>query len=312
MPYIFGSEYPTYKIFSYYGFQLVLSLVELTTFYYQNVKFETNMELFQTETPKVKFITANSDTYPVVLNSQHPDQAILAENEMSAWTCALYSLGANVTPPIIYQFQVWRLFTCQFLHNNFKHFWTNCLSRILFWASLTNMIKNSNIKARQQIFYYFVSGVFGNIVSSFFLPVDLSIGSSSSVFGLVGMNLSLIVYFKFFLNANLNKNLYVLLVQIMIITILSFFGQCDHFAHMGGFISGFILFLNYLITHQNSIKNTQSNNIVSTLYYVLLLQIISGILIHFLRLIGNDEYELLSIVDMGCDTYFFNQTSVRF
>ena len=304
---------PTLKLCKSNSFLQLITILELIVFYYQNVQFKSNLENYNNETLGVKFMTVNGDFLPDVMNSQNTTEQLLVDNQTTAWTCALYNLGANVTPPIIYQYQFWRLFTSLFQHNNFKHFLTNCLSRVLFWLSLASMVKYSNIATYKLVSYYFLSGILGNMVSSIFLPVDLSIGSSSSIYGLLGMNLSLIFYIYAYEKYGLNRNLQALLAQIVFITTLSFFGLCDHFAHIGGFISGFILLLNDLITQKTdnkTCKNSQYNFIVNWLYTLLLLQLLIVFFMHLFRVTGKDEYELQSLIDMGCDRDIMHKQSI--
>jgi len=85
---------------------------------------------------------------------------------------------------IIYNYEIWRLFTSLFLHGDIMHLFSNMLAMLIFGATVENNPQISNIK---YILIYFVSGLIGNIFSLILLPLNvISLGASGAIFGLIG------------------------------------------------------------------------------------------------------------------------------
>lgn len=86
---------------------------------------------------------------------------------------------------IIYEYEIWRLFTSMFLHGDTLHLFSNMIALLIFGASIENNQRISNIK---YLIIYFVSGLIGNLFSLFLLPIDaISLGASGAIFGLIGV-----------------------------------------------------------------------------------------------------------------------------
>ncbi|XP_057774937.1 RHOMBOID-like protein 3 [Salvia miltiorrhiza] len=85
-----------------------------------------------------------------------------------------------------------------------------------------------------------LSGIGGSILSSIFIRNTISLGASSALFGLLGAMLS-----ELFTNWTIYTNkavaLYTLIVIIAINLAVGILPPVDNFAHIGGFLSGFLL-----------------------------------------------------------------------
>jgi len=86
---------------------------------------------------------------------------------------------------------------------------------------------------------YFLSGVFGNILSTLFLPQTISVGASSSIFGFVG-----VLFVDLVQNWKVLRSPWMNLIALLATTLVSFViglaPYIDNFAHIGGFIEGLI------------------------------------------------------------------------
>ena len=121
----------------------------------------------------------------------------------------------------------------------------NAITRAIFIYNIRNLLKLNKI-----IVIYCIGGIFGNLVSSFWYYLDISIGSSSSIFSIIGMNFSMLLYNRIFVkekSTHIFERL-MLLIQIGVLVMMSFFGEStDICGHLGGFIAGSIMFHRELI-----------------------------------------------------------------
>ncbi|KAK6117095.1 hypothetical protein DH2020_049140 [Rehmannia glutinosa] len=136
----------------------------------------------------------------------------------------LQNLGALDWNKIVHQNQAWRLITCIWLH-----------------AVRVGLI-------------YLLSGIGGSILSSLFIQRNISVGASGALFGLLGAMLSeLFTNWTIYTNkvcaaaTSLNKQeltaaaLFTLIVIIAINLAVGILPHVDNFAHIGGFMTGFLL-----------------------------------------------------------------------
>uniref|UniRef100_A0A0A8XMU5 RHOMBOID-like protein n=1 Tax=Arundo donax TaxID=35708 RepID=A0A0A8XMU5_ARUDO len=160
----------------------------------------------------------------------------LSENPLLGPSSAtLQKLGALAWDKVVHEHQGWRLVTCIWLHAGVLHLLANMLSLVLI-----------GIRLEQQFGYlrigiiYLVSGVGGSVLSSLFIRNNISVGASGALFGLLGAMLS-----ELFTNWTIYSNkaaaLVTLLVVIAINLAIGILPHVDNFAHIGGFLTGFLL-----------------------------------------------------------------------
>jgi len=148
--------------------------------------------------------------------------------------CSLYQLGAKYTPDIVLRFQFQRLFLPIFLHANFVHLLMNVFfqMRIGFWVE-------KYFGTLKMIVIYLVSGVGGNLLSAFLDRQNLSIGASTSVFGIFG---AYGCYFAYnWNNMGPGRNLNLLLYLFFVVVNFSFslsVKSIDMGGHLGGYMVG--------------------------------------------------------------------------
>ncbi len=82
-----------------------------------------------------------------------------------------------------------------------------------------------------------LSGIGGNLASSIFLPEQISVGASSSLFGIIGM-----VFIITLKTWTVLEKPFRTLIVLVLVTLLNFvvglLPFVDNFAHIGGFITG--------------------------------------------------------------------------
>jgi len=145
---------------------------------------------------------------------------------------------------IIFDYEIWRLFTSMFFHIDALHLFSNMIALLLFGASVENNHKISKI---QYFIAYFVSGLIGNIFSLLLLPLDvISLGASGAIFGLIGV--------AFVIIATDSPPLLIYALLYIAIFIISSIGpNINLWAHLFGLLGG--IFFGYLFyTRKRKIK----------------------------------------------------------
>ena len=150
----------------------------------------------------------------------------------------LYRLGARFTPAI-FQGELWRLVMPIFLHGSLLHIGMN----MFVLKDLGPQLEEVYGSARY-LFLYVMTGVLGfvcttlwNLVTGNFLGI--SIGASGALMGLLGLALAITTLrggaYMQMLRGQLLRSLGIILVLGLIIP------RIDNAAHIGGFVSGFLL-----------------------------------------------------------------------
>lgn len=88
------------------------------------------------------------------------------------------------------------------------------------------------------VLFYVLNGVGGNVASYLFNPFSISAGASGAIYGLFGMYVYLFLRARRFVDPDTGKGI---LVLVVINLVLSLGQGIDLAAHLGGFVSGFLL-----------------------------------------------------------------------
>ncbi|BAT11714.1 RHOMBOID-like protein 2 [Oryza sativa Japonica Group] len=160
----------------------------------------------------------------------------LSENPLLGPSSAtLQKMGALVWDKVVHEHQGWRLVTCIWLHAGVVHLLANMLSLVLIGLRLEQQFGYMRIGI-----IYLVSGIGGSVLSSLFIRNSISVGASGALFGLLGAMLS-----ELFTNWTIYTNkaaaLVTLLIVIAINLAIGILPHVDNFAHIGGFLTGFLL-----------------------------------------------------------------------
>eukprot|EP01018_Ginkgo_biloba_P019917 Gb_20562 [translate_table: standard] len=164
----------------------------------------------------------------------------------------LEKIGALQWSKVVNQHEGWRLITCIWLHAGVVHLVANMLSLLFIGIRLEQEFGPVRVGI-----IYLLSAFGGSVVSALFIQNSVSVGASGALFGLLGAMLSeLITNWTIYAN-----KLAALVTLILIIAINLAFGllpHVDNFAHLGGFVSGFLLGFVFLVRPQFGWVNHKS------------------------------------------------------
>nr|GMC69353.1 RHOMBOID-like protein 1 [Ipomoea batatas] len=157
---------------------------------------------------------------------------------------SLQKMGALDVSKVVHGHQVWRLITCIWLHGGVFHLLANMLSLLVIGIRLEREFGFVRIGL-----LYIISGLGGSLLSALFIKSNISVGASGALFGLLGSMLS-----ELFINWTIYANKFAVLITLVIIIAINLavgiLPHVDNFAHIGGFLSGFLLGFVFLIRPQ--------------------------------------------------------------
>ena len=152
---------------------------------------------------------------------------------------------------LIQQGQYWRFVTPLFLHANALHVGLNMLNFLVLGIFLERLVGHLRF-----LLIYLVTGVISIIASYIFSPLEVSVGASGAIFGLVGAySIFVLVHRNAFPRGGIPALLW--LVAIIGINLgLGFaISNVDNYAHIGGLVSGFLLGWFFMPVYQFSQTN---------------------------------------------------------
>ncbi|KAK6163165.1 hypothetical protein DH2020_000029 [Rehmannia glutinosa] len=156
----------------------------------------------------------------------------------------LLNIGALEVKKVVQEHQAWRLVSCMWLHAGAFHVLANMLSLLFVGIRLEQEFGFVRVGL-----LYVISGIGGSLLSSLFVRNTISVGASGALFGLLGAMLSeLLVNWTIY--ENKLESLLSLLLIILINMAVGILPHVDNFAHLGGFITGFLLGFVLLIRPQ--------------------------------------------------------------
>ncbi|OAY56557.1 RHOMBOID-like protein 2 [Manihot esculenta] len=147
----------------------------------------------------------------------------------------LEKMGALEWNKVVHGHQGWRLITCMWLHAGVIHLLANMLSLIFIGIRLEQQFGFVRVGI-----VYLLSGFGGSILSSLFIQRNISVGASGALFGLLGAMLSELLT-NWTIYSNKIAALLTLVVIIAINLAVGILPHVDNFAHIGGFLAGFLL-----------------------------------------------------------------------
>ncbi|KAK2379169.1 RHOMBOID protein [Trifolium repens] len=156
----------------------------------------------------------------------------------------LQKMGALDVNRVVHRHQGWRLITCMWLHGGVFHLLANMLG-ILFIG----------IRLEQEFGFvligllFVISGFGGSLLSALFLQSNISVGASGALFGLLGGMLSELIT-NWSMYDNKIAALLTLVIIIGVNLAIGILPHVDNFAHIGGFLTGFLLGFVFLIRPQ--------------------------------------------------------------
>ncbi|RWW09520.1 hypothetical protein BHE74_00035247 [Ensete ventricosum] len=121
------------------------------------------------------------------------------------------------------------------LHAGLIHLLANMLSLVFIGIRLEQQFGFVRIGI-----IYLLSGLGGSILSSLFIRNSISVGASGALFGLLGAMLSELIT-NWTIYTNKAAAMLTLLVIIVINLAVGILPHVDNYAHIGGFLAGFLL-----------------------------------------------------------------------
>ncbi|QCE04182.1 rhomboid-related protein 1/2/3 [Vigna unguiculata] len=153
-------------------------------------------------------------------------------------------MGALDVGRVVHRHQGWRLVTCMWLHAGVFHLLANMLGILVI-----------GIRLEQEFGFvligllFVISGFGGSLLSALFIQSNISVGASGALFGLLGGMLSELIT-----NWTIYENKLAALLTLVIIIVINLavgiLPHVDNFAHIGGFLTGFLLGFVFLIRPQ--------------------------------------------------------------
>ncbi|KAI0513994.1 hypothetical protein KFK09_010026 [Dendrobium nobile] len=164
----------------------------------------------------------------------------------------LEKLGALQWEKTVHQHQWWRLLASIWLHAGVIHLLLDILSLIFIGIRLEQQFGFVRIGT-----IYLISGIAGNVLSSLFITKGISVGSSGALFGLLGAMLSELIT-NWSIYSNRAAAISTLLLIVAVNLVIGILPLVNNFAHIGGFIAGFLLGFVLLIRPQFGWTERQS------------------------------------------------------
>lgn len=141
-------------------------------------------------------------------------------------------------PEVIYNHQYWRLLSSMFVHDGVEHLMNNMV--LLGFAGMYLEEKIGHVKFT---LIYFISGILAGLVSMGYNSLNedliISIGASGAIYGIVGALACMILLSKDSIG-DIRSTRFIIFVGLSLYCGFRTEGV-DNIAHVGGFISGFIL-----------------------------------------------------------------------
>jgi len=150
-------------------------------------------------------------------------------------SATLTKMGALVWEKVVHHHQGWRLLSSMWLHAGVLHLVANMLCLLFVGMRLEQQFGYVRIGA-----IYILSGLGGAVLSSLFIRNHISVGASGALFGLLGAMLSELIT-NWTIYTNKAVAVATLLFVAAVNLVLGILPHVNNFAHIGGFLAGFLL-----------------------------------------------------------------------
>ena len=157
--------------------------------------------------------------------------------------------------------ELFRLFTCIFLHVGILHLFCNMYSLYIVGPQIESFYGKL-----KYIFIFLFSGICGSILSLAFASEDMvSVGASGAIFGLLGSALYFGSHYRVYLGNALKSQLIPVIILNLLIGFMS--TGIDNFAHIGGLIGGVFASMAVGVPDKSS-TNDKANGCILLLIYL--------------------------------------------
>ena len=168
------------------------------------------------ESPTIMLVFANVIVYVYT--------SILSGNFLETSMNVMSSLGQFNYYVLNYGYY-WQLFTSMFVHANLAHLANNMIFLLIFGLRAEELFTE-----KEYLAIYFVSGLFGNILTLLLGPHVVSVGASGAIFGVFG---ACIIY--------IYQSIIAVAFYSIILFMMSSGAGVNVFAHFGGLVIGLLL-----------------------------------------------------------------------
>lgn len=172
----------------------------------------------------------------------------------------LLSFGANLDL-LVKDGQIYRLFTCIFLHIGIWHLICNMYSLYMIGKEVESLY--GKIK---YLIIFIGSGICGSLLSITFTHNTVSAGASGAIFGLLGSLLYFGYYYRAYLGNSIKKSIIPVIAVNLFIGFMS--TGIDNAAHIGGLVGGIVLSMMVGVPGKSS-KRDNINGMILTCLYIL-------------------------------------------
>lgn len=174
-------------------------------------------------------------------------------------TITLLLFGANLDV-LVESGQIYRLFTCMFLHIGIIHLLCNMYSLYIIGKEVEMLYGKLKF-----LIIYILSGICGSILSLAFSSNTISAGASGAIFGLLGALLYFGYYYRTYLGATIRSSVLPVIILNLVIGFLN--PSIDNAAHIGGLVGGILLSMLVGVPDKSS-KKDRINGIILTIIYI--------------------------------------------
>jgi len=168
------------------------------------------------ESPTIMLVLANVIVYIYT--------SILSGNFLKTSMNVMSSLGQFNYYVLNYGYY-WQLFTSMFVHANLAHLANNMIFLLIFGLRAEELFTE-----KEYLAIYFISGLFGNILTLLLGPHVVSVGASGAIFGVFG---ACIIY--------IYQSIIAVAFYSIILFMMSSGAGVNVFAHFGGLVIGLLL-----------------------------------------------------------------------
>lgn len=154
---------------------------------------------------------------------------------------SLINWGGNVRG-LTLNGELWRLFTCTFLHGGIIHLAFN-----MYALLQVGFFLETNIGKSRYVVTYVATGILASVTSIMFNENIVSVGASGAIFGLEGLLLALLITRQLNIQPEYRNNLLTSTLVFVGYSLMFGFSKegIDNAAHIGGLITGFVIGLIY-------------------------------------------------------------------
>ncbi|MCR8659130.1 rhomboid family intramembrane serine protease [Paenibacillus endoradicis] len=138
----------------------------------------------------------------------------------------------------------WRYVTSIFMHANLMHLIQNMMMLIIMAPPLERIMKSG-----RYLIFYLLCGIGGNFISACvnnlagnvgIEGIHMAVGASGAIYGVLGAYLFLVVFRKKWLDPSSIRTIYWIVGSGIVFSLL--YSNIDFWGHVGGLITGFVLY----------------------------------------------------------------------